>query len=1204
MADQESKRMIQARSILESHKNKPMSPEAREKEALKLAELMLLEANKTQTSKEKKQQNELSRMMQDPRGKAFTMMMTDEAFRSNKTARIADQLIYLLNRFGVPRYLGTFKRSQLKLFQKLGRSLHPILVPIAKEYLRKTTAKVILPGEPKPLSEHMAMRRKEGVRINLNHLGEAILGEEEAMRRLSIYLQDLEKEDVEYISIKISTIFSQINALDWENTMEILSDRLRQLYRKAKEHKFKRADGTLVQKFVNLDMEEYKDLHITKELFKRVLDEEEFRDTEAGIVLQAYIPDSYPIAQELTSWSIKRRALGGAPVKIRVVKGANLTMEHFEASLFNWPQAPYKTKSEVDSNYKRIVLYGCKKEHADAVHLGIASHNLFDIAFAMLVRVENNVEDAISFEMLEGMADHMRRVVQKLTGSILLYCPAATKADFQNAIAYLIRRLDENTGPENFLRHSFGLRPGSKTWQEQADFFVIASREIQNVAETPRRTQSRFDPPSHLSIDEPFALDPDTDFTLPQNQQWAHGIVANWEHKSFDPIPLVIDGKEVHKDQKGEGIEPSRPHETLYEYSLGSWDDIDAALNVAKSAQSDWQKRSCRERAELIASVAEKMREKRADLVGVMMRDGGKTIVETEPEISEAIDFAEYYLRSMLELDAMKEVEFSPLGTILVTPPWNFPVSIPSGGITAGLITGNTVLFKPAPEAVLSGWILVNLFWEAGIPKNVLQFINCVDEPIGSQLIQDERVDAVILTGGTPTARLFKKLRPDLHLSAETGGKNAMIITGMSDRDLAIKDLVQSAFGHSGQKCSACSLAILEAEVYDDKNFMRQLKEAVESLPVGSCWQLSSKVIPLINPPGDALRQGLSKLEKGEQWLVEPKGDPDNPRLFSPGVRIGVKENSFMHTTELFGPVLGIMRAKNFDEALRFANGTDYGLTSGLHSLDKREQDKWIKKIEAGNCYINRTITGAIVERQPFGGCKASSFGHGSKAGGPNYLTQFLHKKQIDLPKEKAPLPDSINNLTKFLDRLDLSPDELALWFASTSNYAHWGKKFSKDFDPQKVVGQDNILRFTPRKGMAFRIQETDRPLDILRIIAAAKAASCHLELTYDPSHCPIQIDSDWKETLQEVSFTEENEDAFLERVKRGDFDRVRFLQKPSQEAFLAASESATYFNYEPVLGSGRLELIHYLREVALSIDYHRYGNLGYREGEIRAEIL
>jgi RHH-type transcriptional regulator, proline utilization regulon repressor / proline dehydrogenase / delta 1-pyrroline-5-carboxylate dehydrogenase len=1204
MEEKFSKHLRRAQELLNTHKGTPLGHEAREKEAVELASLMLQEANRIQTHGEKKSQAEIARMMEDPRGKAFTMMMTDEGFRSSRTKRVADQLVYLLENFGAPRYVDWTKRIQLQAFKVFGKAFHFLLVPLAKQALRKTTSQVILPGERAALSAHMEKRRQQGVRINLNHLGEAILGEEEAVRRLNLYLRDLEQDDVEYVSIKISTIYSQINVLDWDHTLEILADRLRQLYRKAKNYRFKRADGAQVVKFVNLDMEEYKDLHLTKELFKKVLDEEEFLNYSGGIVLQAYLPDSYPIQQELTEWAMSRKKRGGAPVKIRIVKGANLAMEQFEASLRNWHQTPYKTKEEVDANYKRMVLYGCQKRHAEAVHLGIASHNLFDIAFSMLARIENGVEHEVTYEMLEGMADHMRRVVQHLTGEILLYCPVATKGDFQSAIAYLIRRLDENTGAENFLRHSFGLKPGTDVFKDQAELFLAACKDVDSVSASPRRQQNRFDPPKHLDMSAPFEIEPDTDYALPQNQQWAHAIMKEWKEKTFDPIPLVIGGKELHRDEKGSGEDPGNPSEKIYAYSLASWEDIDEALKVAKNTEAEWGTKSPRERAELLSAVARKMRERRAELTGVMMRDGGKAIFETEAEISEAIDFAEYYLRSMLEFDGMKELELSPLGTILVAPPWNFPVSIPAGGICAALITGNCVLFKPAPEAVLSSWILVQLFWDAGIPKNVLQFINCVDEPVGSKLIQDPRVNAVILTGGTPTARLFMKMRPDLHLSAETGGKNALIITGMSDRDLAIKDLIQSAFGHSGQKCSAASLAILEAEVYDDPHFRRQLKDAVESLHVGSCWDPSSKVIPLIRPPGKELKQGFTTLAKGEKWLVEPKQDPNNPNLWSPGVKWGVKEGSFMHQTELFGPVLGVMRAKDLDEAIRFANGTMYGLTSGIHSLDKREIDTWTRQIEAGNCYINRGTTGAIVQRQPFGGCKASSFGHGSKAGGPNYLTQFMHKKQVALPKDKSPVPQEVNILTTFLEGLELSAEQLGEWFASASNYAFFAKHFARDHDPSLVLGQDNILRFVPRKNMALRIQHKDAPLNVLRILAAALCCKTHLTVSYDPKDCPISLEKDALQSIHGLNFCQESEEEFLQKLENKSYDRIRLAAPPSETMRKVAAQHGIYLNAEPVLASGRIELTNYLREVAISHDYHRYGNLGVREGEIRSEIL
>jgi RHH-type proline utilization regulon transcriptional repressor/proline dehydrogenase/delta 1-pyrroline-5-carboxylate dehydrogenase len=1202
----DSEEIKKAAEIIRSAHGKTLTLQEREKAAIELAAHLLNEANRIQTFKEKRIQAQLARMMRDPRGKAFTTSMTDQCFRSHKSPRVAAQLIYLIEQFGVPQYLGILKRVQLSLFAMLGKSISYLLVPVVIFMLRKETSAVILPGEKHALKSHMQKRRKEGVRLNLNHLGEAILSEEEALQRLHIYLKDLEEDEaIEYVSIKISTIFSQINLLAWEKSLAILADRLRQLYRAAMHHTFTRADGSKSPKFVNLDMEEYRDLILTKDLFKKVLEEPEFHNFSAGIVLQAYLPDSHEIQKELTEWAMRRVSQGGAPVKIRIVKGANLAMEQFEASLRGWHQAPYMNKPDVDANYKRMVSYGCQPDHAKAVHLGIASHNLFDIAFAMLERSENKVEKEISFEMLEGMADHMRRAVQKVVGDILLYCPIATKKDFQSAVAYLIRRLDENTGPENFLRYTFGLKPHTEEWDEQVAVFRRSCEGMNKPSTKPRRTQNRLESSKPFPCDSPFENEADTDFALPQNRKWAEEIVLKWNKKNIEPIPLVIAGKDIHHPQpEGEGVDPSNPKATSYRYTMASWEEVDQALRDAKAYETSWSAISVAQRCQLLSSAAHKMRERKADLIGVMMLDGGKTIMEGDPEVSEAIDFAEYYSRSLLKMDACKDVAWTPKGTILITPPWNFPVSIPAGGILAALAAGNCVIFKPAPEAVLSGWILVNALWDAGIPREVLQFINCPDDPVGSKLIADPRLNAVILTGATSTAKLFLKMNPKLDLAAETGGKNSMIITGMADRDLAIKDLIHSAFGHSGQKCSAASLAILEAEVYDDKNFRRQLKAAVESLTVGTPWDLSSKVVPLIRAPHDALLKGLTSLDPGEEWLVEPKQDLSNPNLWSPGVKLGVKEGSFMHQTELFGPVLGLMRAKDLDHAIHLANGTPYGLTSGLQSLDEREQKLWMSKIEAGNCYINRTITGAIVRRQPFGGCKASSFGNGAKAGGPNYVPQFAFPAQVSLPQEKLPVDQNVNNLINFIEKISLSAEDLGIFFASIANYSYWGKRFRQDHDPSKVVGQDNIFRYKPHTQMAFRIQSQDKPLDIFRVIAAALTCGINLDVSFSHKNSQVAINDQWPHSFHELSFTEESEEDFLKRVKEGTFKRIRLISAPSDPLVEAAARSTTYLATALVLANGRFELLHFLREVAISIDYHRYGNLGVREGELRTPVL
>ncbi len=1202
----DSKHIKAARERLDSVWDTPLTLERRVEKTVELASHILLASDGLITAEDRKRHSELSRMMKDPIGKVFLVAMTDQCFRSHDPGRIANQMVYLLTLFGVPKFLGVLKRLKLYLFEALGDRFAKLVVPLAMRELRQETAKVIIPGERLPLLKHIKRRKAQGVFLNLNHLGEAILGEKEAERRLNLYLRDLENPLIDYISVKISTIYSQINLLAEEKTLENLAVRLRKLYQAAMRHKMKCEDGTLRFKFVNLDMEEYRDLWLTKELFIKVLSEPPFKLLSAGIVLQAYLPDSHAIQKELTAWAKERVEKGGVPIKIRIVKGANMAMEQVEASVRGWKQAPYQGKEQTDANYRAMLLYGCKIEHAKAVHIGVATHNLFDIAFAMLLRVENRVEREVSFEMLEGMADHTCKVVQILSGHILLYCAVATQRDFQSAIAYLIRRLDENTGAENFLAKSFALTPLSSEWKEQVQLFKKGCQMIKSVDQVPRRQQARGKGKvqTHFELSAPFENEPDTDFSLSENRLLIKEVLNRWKSKTFEEIPLVVEGERVTQSGiQREGYDPSNPSKPLYTFHLASWKEIDRALTCAERFEKVWAGKPIEERCTLLSKVAQKLSERRGEFIGVMVADSGKMVEQADVEHSETVDFANYYAHLMGHLATLCDIEWMPKGTILVASPWNFPTSIPCGGLCAALVTGNCALFKPAPEAVLAGWELVNLFWEAGIPKEALQFIPCEDEPVGSSLIRDRRVDQVILTGSTRTAHLFASMRPGLDLCAETGGKNALIISSVSDRDLAIKDLIDSAFGHSGQKCSAASLAILEKEVYDDPHFRRQLSDAVKSLTVGSAWDTSSKITPLIREASQDLLRGLTTLEEGEFWLLKPEQDRENPNLWSPGIKFGVKRGSYTHQTEFFGPVLGVMRAEDLNHAIHLANATPYGLTSGLHSLDRREIKRWQKLIITGNGYVNRSITGAIVSRQPFGGCKNSSYGQGKKAGGPNYLLQFMHARQRGLPKERLPVGEWVNNLTRCLEKFDLSAEELGMWHASVASYAFFYQQFKRKKDVSKVLGQDNFLHYRSLKKILFRISPTVSPLDYLRVFAAALTCQTRLEVSWEKSLSIKSLQINWEMLLPIFNIVREDEASFIKRIKTGHFTRIRMLEKPSEQMKQAAAKVHTYIDDAHVCANGRIELLHYLREISLSIDYHRYGNLGLRESELRKPV-
>lgn len=1189
----------EAISLLESFEGQPLDLEEKSAAAQDLAALIIQESERNQTIEEKKEQKTLWKMMQDPKGKAFTISAADQVFRSKSYKRTADQINFLIDQFKIPKYLSFSNRLKLVLFRKFSTMLPMFFIPLFRKKLKKQTRKVILPAEKKALLDHCKRRSGQGVDLNINYLGEQVLSEKEETTRLGYYLQFLSLPQITYISTKISSIYSQISPLAFDETVEEIQKRLRKLYTAAIENSYLDKEGVKSPKFVNLDMEEYKDLFLTVEVFKKTLEEEPFVNLYAGIVLQAYLPDSFAVLKDLIEWAKKRVENGGAPIKIRLVKGANLAHEQVLSSIAGLPQPPYTSKIKVDANYKKMLLYALKPENVSYAHISVASHNIFEIAFALITRKENKVEEYVSFEMLEGICDQIRRVVQKLAGSMLLYCPVTKNGDYQHAIAYLVRRFDENSGKENFLRHSYSLTPNSMEWESQALLFSQSVELIDKVSNKPRRGQDRGQPETK---EETFLFEeePNTDFSLLQNQKWANSILDTWKDRKIDTIPLVINGSEKTTDNQQTGFDPSN-NSPFYKYSVADESLVEQAITTAKDAGEAWEKMFLKDKRELFRRVAQEFREARSDLLGSMIATAGKTFYEADPELSEAIDFIEYYRKQYEKILSYEDLFYQAKGCIVVAAPWNYPLAIPTGGIAAALITGNTVIFKPAPEAVLVGYELVKLFWKAGVPKDVLQFVPCEDDKGGSKLIADPRVDGVILTGSTDTAKHFMQLHPDLHLLAETGGKNAMVITAMADRDLAIHTLIHSAFGHAGQKCSATSIAILEKELYDDKKFMQQLKEAAASLKVGSSWDKKTVIGPLIKKPTDPLLKGLTTLEKKQKYLLKPEVDPNNPNLWSPGIILGVKPGSFLYQTELFGPVLGLVRAEDFDEAIRMANNSQYGLTAGLCSLDQREQKEWQEKVEAGNLYINRFTTGAIVQRQPFGGCKDSSFGFGFKTGGPNYLRSLVNITQTKLPKEKHPLGDEVNFLTSLLNQVDLTAEQLGMWYASISNYAYWWKKMKRERDVAKLVGQDNLFHYVPHIRMVLRIDQNSQILDTLRILAAALTCACPLEIS---TSVEKTSEVEWKELSLYLKHTEEDDATFENRISEGAFKRIRLTSKASPSLITAAAKQATSIIDDPVLINGRAELLWYLREVSISIDYHRHGNLGLREDELRRPIL
>jgi RHH-type proline utilization regulon transcriptional repressor/proline dehydrogenase/delta 1-pyrroline-5-carboxylate dehydrogenase len=558
----------------------------------------------------------------------------------------------------------------------------------------------------------------------------------------------------------------------------------------------------------------------------------------------------------------------------------------------------------------------------------------------------------------------------------------------------------------------------------------------------------------------------------------------------------------------------------------------------------------------------------------------------------------------------------------VVVPPWNFPVAIPCGGIAAALAAGNTVILKPASHTVLVAYEVCKCFWKAGVPKETLQFLPCSGAQGGARLVASPDVDVVILTGGTDTALRMLDARPEINLLAETGGKNATIVTAMSDREQAIKHVIASAFGHAGQKCSATSLLVLEAEVYDDPKFKETLCDALESLQVGSAWKLSTKISPLIYPPDGDLERAQKELESGESWAVMPRRSGNNPCLWSPGVKWGVRPGSYTHMTEFFGPVLSVLRADDIEHAIEIVNQTGYGLTSGLESLDEREQEIWRDRIRAGNLYINRGTTGAIVLRQPFGGMGKSAIGPGIKAGGPNYVAQLMrfHDKPVATPSEQVEVANAeVERLRVILteiasgerESVDALPvPEIERILQAIASYDRaFATEFGVEHDHFRLLGQDNIRRYLPLPRQRIRIHPDDSAFEIFARVCAARIAGCGVTVSKPTGFVsPVLafLDSKTESWGAAIEFVEESDEQLIAILEARHIYRVRYAspERVPQSVLRAMGDTGIYIARMPVVAEGRIELLWYLTEQSISHDYHRYGNLGGRHEEERKPVL
>ncbi len=908
--------------------------------------------------------------------------------------------------FGEEKDMPAFLSAGAKMAGMLGSLGGGMLNKFISANIHEMAKQFIVGERTDDAIKNMKKLRSDGFAAVVDVLGEATLSHAEAEEYVGTYLElldALEKEQDTWaalgsdpkqkddwghapkinVAIKPTATFCLANPQDFEGSVVGILEQARRICKRAVE----------LNAFFCIDMESYKHKDITLEVYRRL--KLEYKDyPHIGIVLQAYLKDAEKDTEELIAWAKTHNT----PISIRLVKGAYWDYEVVKAKQMGWDVPVWTIKADSDACYERIAYTILK--NSDICHFACASHNVRTISAVMEIAKELNVHDSrYEFQVLYGMAEPVRRGILKIAGRVRLYCPYG---DMVPGMGYLVRRLLENTANESFLRQSFVEEASLEKLLE--DPHKTADRE-RGVREQNRKSTSQVEGFG------PFVNEPMVDFTREDHRAVFPAEIAKIRATGLGKVyPLYIGGKKVEVEDKIPTVNPAKPSEVLGHVCQGGIAEVDMALAAARAAYPAWRDTNPVERAKYLVKAAAIARRRQYELSSWQVLEVGKQWDQAQADVAEAIDFLEYYAREMERLakprrlgNAPGELNhyiYDPKGITAVIAPWNFPLAISMGMASAAIVAGNPVIYKPANITGIIGHHLVEIFEEAGLPAGVFNYVPGRGSVMGDYLVEHPDISCIAFTGsmevGLRIVEKAGKTGPNQanvkKVISEMGGKNAIIIDDDADLDEAVPHVLYSAFAFQGQKCSACSRLIVTDAIYDKA--IERLVEGAKALLIGPAEDCTYAMGAVADAAAQKNVLEYAALAESEGNLLYKSSTPEGEGYWVPITMVdGITPEHRIAQEEVFGPVLAIMRAKDFDHAIELGNSTRFALTGGVFSRSPKNLDKARKNFRVGNLYLNRNNTGALVERQPFGGARMS--GVGTKAGGPDYLLHFMDPRVI-----------------------------------------------------------------------------------------------------------------------------------------------------------------------------------------------------------------
>ena len=875
-----------------------------------------------------------------------------------------------------------------------------LLAPVARQNVTRLARRFIVDEEPAALRSALETLRKEPAAFTLDVVGEATVSEKEALatqRRYLDLLQSLSIISASWsvvpqidqgatgplprinLSVKASALCARFDPLD-PDSERMVRERLRPLFREA----------ARLNAGLTLDMEQYSLKNLTLAIFRGLAEESEFASQpHAAIAIQAYLRDAEDDVTELIGWARARRRRIG----VRLVKGAYWDSEITWAKQKGWPIPVFLEKPETDANYERLA--SLLLESNDVVDAAFGSHNLRTLSYAIVTAERLGLpQRSYEIQMLYGMGEPIRHAIIQNGQRVRVYLPVGKLLP---GMAYLIRRLMENTSNTSFLRQTYAD-------EEQIDKLIASPAPAKSVTQARKTTRRR----AAVNAVEPFQNEPLLDFAREENRSRFAGFLKEVRKKFTRSHPLWIGGDEIETKSWLNSVNPAAPEEIVGRVPVAAREEAEHAVVNALEFFPQWRRTPVSERATVMFRAADIMRRRRVELAAWEVFEVAKSWREADADVAEAIDYLEYYGREMLRLSEPRLTQklpgesnvylYEPRGVGAVIAPWNFPLAILTGMTAATLVTGNCAVVKPAEQSPVMGAFLMEILREANLPPVACQLLQG-GGGLGAYLVRHAAVQLIAFTGsrevGLEILRTAYDHQPGQEhvkrVVCEMGGKNAIVVDQDADLDEAVVHILESAFGYQGQKCSAASRVILVDEVHD--LLLERLVEAVRSLKIGPPEDPRNFIGPVIDAAAQSKIIGYLALGKREGKCLLECEAPTEGFFVGPAIFSEIEPEHRLANDEIFGPVVSVIKAKNFGHALEIANGSAYALTGGVFSRSPAHIDKARREFRVGNLYINRGITGAIVERQPFGGLKLS--GIGSKAGGPDYLLQFLEPRTI-----------------------------------------------------------------------------------------------------------------------------------------------------------------------------------------------------------------